>query len=359
MECWPSGGFWLDGDGVDHVLPPDGLGQALSVATGYSHSCAVLIDSTVSCWGEVFNSFWNLPPPPDLPLATAVFAGPLHSCLIAASSRAVTCWGGKDGDGNELTGGAAIAPAAASPAIDMALGWYISCVLRPSRAQVFCWGTSVNEIAFTHTRDFSDQDPVSILAAGQARACVVLGKTRSLQCWLLPSGAADPALPSNFGPALSVAVGSEGHACAVKASGEVLCWGDDQDRLNEIKDVPADFAATAVYNYGEYVYCALAGSGTVRCWGIPVRDGWMRSSAGPPVITAATALYHGCAITRQGAAGTRSDAGGRAAAAAPLCDMIHPAQSHTPALPCVREHLHASLDATCLRIEPHICQRQM
>ena len=104
--CWGSNGNGEvgDGSGMERLTPvsASGLAGAVSVAAGVYHSCALMNDGTVQCWG--FNQDGELgngtvlgirtTPGPVLGISTAVAisAGDYHTCALLADGS-VACWG--------------------------------------------------------------------------------------------------------------------------------------------------------------------------------------------------------------------------------------------------------------------------
>jgi E3 ubiquitin-protein ligase HERC3 len=96
------------------ALPAVNLGTdktAMAIATGYSHTCALLVDGSVKCWGQKFSGSLGLGdiegrgdepgemgdalPAVDLGTgrsAKAIAAGDLHACALL-DNDAVKCWG--------------------------------------------------------------------------------------------------------------------------------------------------------------------------------------------------------------------------------------------------------------------------
>ena len=64
-----------------------GGAQYGAVDAGYNHSCSVLTDGTVTCWG--LNAASKSTPPPSI--FQAVSSGAAHVCGLR--NRAITCWG--------------------------------------------------------------------------------------------------------------------------------------------------------------------------------------------------------------------------------------------------------------------------
>jgi alpha-tubulin suppressor-like RCC1 family protein len=111
-----------DGSGEmgDNLDPVDlGSGRtAASVTTGTKHTCALLDDHSVKCWGEGENgqlghgktSDQKSPPDDSINIgsgrtATAITAGDAHTCAILDNSS-IKCWGlndsGQLGQGNTI-----------------------------------------------------------------------------------------------------------------------------------------------------------------------------------------------------------------------------------------------------------------
>jgi len=126
--------------------------SAAQVSAFGGHSCALLVDGRVFCWGEnglgqVGNGTvgTDVSTPAEVSAArnaTHVVAGTTHTCAIV--SGAVQCWGnnlfGQLGDGT--TGASRGTPmpttALTGSAIQLALGSAHSCVRTATR--VYCWG---------------------------------------------------------------------------------------------------------------------------------------------------------------------------------------------------------------------------
>ncbi|CAE7255017.1 UVR8 [Symbiodinium natans] len=103
-------------------------------------------------------------------------------------------------------------------------------------------------------------------------------------------------VPTDLGPVVAVAAGG-GHTCAVKASGELVCFG----RNNEGQcDVPADLGLVVAVSAGAYHTCAVKVSGELVCFGwnlyaqcdVPAELG--------PVVAVAAGDYHTCAVKASG-----------------------------------------------------------
>lgn len=123
VSCWGRSDFGQLGDGsantpgsasrADTPQTVPGLGEVLEVETGAYHTCAVLADRTIKCWGDNGHGQLGAPSPAtsSTPLAVPGLEDVVHlalgtdfSCALLGSG-AVACWGlggsGQLGDGED------------------------------------------------------------------------------------------------------------------------------------------------------------------------------------------------------------------------------------------------------------------
>jgi alpha-tubulin suppressor-like RCC1 family protein len=297
-------------------LDLDVFGSAM--CTG-NHSCAVLEDGSTWCWG------YDVPGGADqcslrdaqspcalAPLsiagianATAIAASGEHTCVIL-SDGSVACWGrGLEGElGNGTTYGSTtpVAVSGLTQVVALAAGGRSTCALR-SDGKVLCWGLAVpnspsvdiNDIPYASSPvEVPNLADVASIAQGWGHTCVVLGNG-TVQCWgsnyygELGNGSttfsSTPVVVSGTGNAVKVATGN-GHTCALLSDGSVACWGrnyfhqlgtnttdtcQDSDGRNSPCSrvplpVPGIAGAVSVAAGGNHT-CALLSSGAVYCWG--------------------------------------------------------------------------------------------
>ncbi len=281
VQCW---GFNEDrqlGDGTDtdRAVPTTTSGLdtgVLSIAAGGNHGCALMDDATMRCWGA--NGYSQLGDPErlarfepitviagidDEPLegVFAFDAGLYHTCAVRADelvSGAVVCWGsierGQGGDGR--VGSFNNRPKAVigldMGATAVALGHYHSCA-RLDDGTVKCWGDNgrgqlgaevVEGEEYQSTPlDVAGLSDVAAIGAGRDHSCA-LTEAGAVLCWgangsgQLGDGTNTdrhtPATVTGLDSGVTqLAVGSD-HACAMRASGEVLCWGaNDSGQLGD------------------------------------------------------------------------------------------------------------------------------
>ena len=133
-----------------------GITTAVQVAAGGEHSCAVLQNGTVACWGA--NGSGQLGNGTTTPSATPVLvsgittavrvtAGEDHTCALLQGGT-VDCWGndfyGELGNGHAGNGQSSSVPVAAeifptNPATEISAGGYDTCAVMANHT-VTCWG---------------------------------------------------------------------------------------------------------------------------------------------------------------------------------------------------------------------------
>jgi alpha-tubulin suppressor-like RCC1 family protein len=280
--CWGHNGLGQlgNGAGTDSLAPVavSGVTNATDLSVGAYTSCVVRATGTVSCWGD--NSYGKvgdgttalrLSPVAvsGLTGAAEVSAGPSHTCARTTAGQ-VYCWGdnsqGQLGDGT-ISVTPRLAPGLVpgiADATDLAVGDGFTCVRRSS-GQVWCWG----ENTYGELGSGATSTP-------RATPGAVVGLTDG------------------------VAVVAGGyHACALRATGRVVCWGENGSGQLGAVTVPADRSATPVVAplpaldavelaTGTAHTCARRSGGTVYCWGYngngQVGDGTLVSRTAPVVV---------------------------------------------------------------------------
>ena len=134
--------------------PPPPPSSSTQLAAGYQHSCALLADTTVKCWG--YNAHGQLGngtntdsntavAVPGITGATAITAGEAHSCALLADTT-VKCWGnnlqGQLGNGTNTDSNTAVTVSGITGATAITRGYFHSCALLADTT-VKCWGYNV------------------------------------------------------------------------------------------------------------------------------------------------------------------------------------------------------------------------
>ena len=300
-----------------------GVSDAVSVAPGADHTCALKADRTVVCWGQ--NNYGQLgtgtttqsntarlvhgPSLVDiLSDVTAISSGRDHTCALKGDGT-VACWG--QNDFGQLGNGFAVEDlpnplAATVPGLAgvtaIGLGAEHTCALKADQT-VACWGSpSLGQVgAGTYSTSTPSGFPVrptplvvsgvtaaTALAVGGAHSCaLVAGGT--VKCWgdnsrgqlgngsTTAGGAATPTpqLVGGLTDASQIVAGAV-HTCARRTAGTSACWGDNYygelgngttvnaTSPQTVSGLPANSVLAA--HLGNHS-CALSTDSTARCWG--------------------------------------------------------------------------------------------
>ena len=240
VSCWGRSGFGQLGDGSSVETPVPlvivstpqavpGLTNVLEVETGGQHTCVILADRTVKCFGD--NQYGQLgvatPPLISTPVAVPgltdvvhLTLGPNNTCALHGSG-AVSCWGagesGQLGDGEfrevDTINSTPVSVADTTNAQWVAMSLGHACLI-DGAAHVRCWGFGgegllgdgvfykVSPFGLAAPQPVSELDKVEDLTVGTDTTCVRL-RDQSLWCWgygvlgALGSGVDYP-LPAQF-----------------------------------------------------------------------------------------------------------------------------------------------------------------
>src|SRR5947208_9054220 len=296
------------GVGQTQQFTANGALTPTAVAGGGFHACMRLPDGTVQCWGrnnfgQLGNGDGNLADSSvpvavrGLTTATRVVTGDSHTCALLGDGT-VQCWGvgdsGQRGDGtfNNIST-VPVAVVGLSNAAAVAARGYHSCALLGD-GTVWCWGRNVDGQLGNGTRAPVDCSPGSCGSSTPVRAGGITG-------------------------AVAVIAGGY-HTCALFGDGTAQCWGRNDDgqlgdgtRISSSTPVPVGgLTGAAAVSGGFYHTCALLGDGTVQCWGQnyegQLGNGIVGGVSTTPVLVAGLAnvravsggYRHTCALLRDG-----------------------------------------------------------
>lgn len=297
VKCWGSNDVGQLGLGdvedrglaplqMGDALPPVSLGsgrQAHAVAAGLQHTCALLEDGKIKCWGGNASGQLGLGdtrsrgirpgelgdalPEVDLGsdyVATALAVGPKRSCAILADGR-TKCWGDNDfgalglgdwkergmepGEMGEMLN--AVELGTGLHAKSLALADHTSCALLDDDS-VKCWGDKLfgSGIVGSNPGEMGDRLPrldfggaVVAISASYAHACALL-QSGMAKCWgfngLGQLGLGDrdkrgddpqetpgrlPGLDLGRGRSIRAIFAGWNHTCALLDNAELRCWG--------------------------------------------------------------------------------------------------------------------------------------
>ena len=306
-----------------------GVAWGVQVACGTQHTCAIVGEGRLKCWGD--NAFGQIgigkdslradsPFFVDMPgnlTVTSIALGSLHTCAVLADAS-LWCWGdnvwGQLGDETTDRKYAPTAVSTLGPGTtsSVACGLYFTCAILKGDGSVKCWGyNSEGQLGQGTSTGFSTV-PIALdigsgrtalnITTGYVHACVILDD-RSVKCW----GRNTEGQVGNYGPAVvstptAIDVGGAADdrlvsnitaggysTCAIRVGGTVMCWGendsgqlgidaiDQQEHTDKVnRDVPTLSAAsdlvTQISMGSAGTACAVLKNGKADCWGAYISD---------------------------------------------------------------------------------------
>jgi alpha-tubulin suppressor-like RCC1 family protein len=261
VKCWGDNSQWQLGAATPRRSSTPillSVGPAMRLAAGRTHACAILINGDVTCWGDNRTSQTGVQrgslAKPSLPVmvpyvvdAIDVAAGEEHSCAVQEDGQ-LLCWGdnhfGQLGHGVQEHHSFPPGPVPiAGKAMAVAAGRRHTCALLRDRT-VQCWGEgfegqlgdglrkdSLTPVLVT-VRGSTPLERVTAITAGSQHTCA-LQEGGKVWCWgsnaLGQLGRAEGMMadrPVFTGLADAVAVAAGGwHTCALRTGGVTTCVG--------------------------------------------------------------------------------------------------------------------------------------
>jgi alpha-tubulin suppressor-like RCC1 family protein len=309
-KCWGYNNLGQLGDGTQSnrslITAVSGLSSGVvDISAGHGHSCAVLSNGTVRCWGR--NDWGNLgngtnqrslTPVTVTGIDNAVKVVALaHASCALLSTGGVKCWGhggyGELGHGSTASSWTPVNVVGLASGVTKIAGFEIHMCAVTSAGGVKCWGHGehgrLGDGGFVSRSSPADVlgigAPVVDIALGVYSTCVITG-SGGAKCWG-HGGHAEQGNGSNAtnGTAVDVTglasgyvsiAGGESHYCATNFAGAVRCWGrndfgqlgDGTGNWRNISVAPSGFAdGVKSMTAGRYHTCALFRNGTVKCTG--------------------------------------------------------------------------------------------
>ncbi len=323
VSCWGSNSSGQLGSGtvgaeLDTPTPTPiaNIAGAVAIATTKNHTCALMEDGTVRCWGDnssgqLGNSrsgsnrddeSENTTTPAtviDINEATAITTGWDHTCALMKDST-IRCWGnnsfGQLGDGTNSSTSVPVRDANITDVIAITAGWDHTCALKRD-GSIYCWGdnsdgqlgngTTSGSSVPTRVADITDATAIS---ANRNHTCALL-QNGNIYCWGSNShgqlgrwrddsaGSPTPLQVAGITDATAVSAGGS-HTCAIHEDGTASCWGNNEDGqrgygIINRSSSPLQISPVKVINLSDAIAisaggshtCALHQTSTITCWG--------------------------------------------------------------------------------------------
>lgn len=322
------------------------LTRAPVLAAGSSHTCVLMSDGTVSCWGDPPTFGHNdengkTTPRPILELTDAVSVSANSETCAVRADGTVSCWGPRLSDistGGTHTQLTAIPMQGITGAVKITAGVEHFCMVMDD-ASVSCWGdnqygqvgngTEIRDSAMgsAASAQVVGVADVTAISAGSSHTCAV-SKDNTVKCWgynlhgQLGDGSTTnrtTATPVANLPAVSAIAAGAWHTCALGKDRTVECWGrNDSGQLGNgtTTSSPSPTATQvagltdvkAIAAGGSHT-CAIRKDRTVVCWGDnqsgQLGDGTLTSSTTPVPVSNLTGVVgiaaggsHTCAVRK-------------------------------------------------------------
>lgn len=294
-----------------------------SVVSGLFHTCVLMQDSTVKCWGSNENgqigvggnigsqaAAFNPTPVASYTTpanASSIATGARHTCVLTTAGT-VSCFG--KNDFGQIGRDPSTVPDSQTPqtvagltnVTSLSSGDVFTCATKAD-GSVWCWGVGDNQqlgvapaslpsitnlSAVTFKGSFTPVQVVGVTDAiavdsGDAYACA-LKADGTVLCWG-DNAVGQLGRSTQGGTSLAAAVpgldrvagltSGRAHTCARKTSGAVFCWGGNDSGQLGVGDTSPRFAPEILPTLGSVrsvaasqdTTCGVRATGTAVCWG--------------------------------------------------------------------------------------------
>ncbi len=257
ITCWPD------------TFTVAQQGTFTAVSAGFNHNCGIWTDGRIGCWGRIYSPGGLYVHDDDrenpggesaiAPGGEIVSAGFQHSCGLLAD-RTVACWGSHLWGKQEFALGVVLPSGQLLPVaggfLAVSVGAWQSCGLRTDQT-ITCSGRANSTPAGRFLA----------VSAGDEHSCGLL-VNQTLTCWGSNKRGQRDAPEGRF---LAISAGGR-HSCGLLVDQTITCWGSDLNFDNTLgvyhdgrSDAPTGrFLAVSA---GGTHSCGLLVDQTITCWG--------------------------------------------------------------------------------------------
>lgn len=318
VKCWGSNyRGQIDPNSPEYERTPVTVSSitnaSATITTGIDHTCALLTDGTIKCWGS--NNYGQLGngtttdslvpvTVSGISTATALVTTEWRNCALLAN-QTVACWGADwwtPTNGNTILSLTPVIVSGITNATALTISYSHACALLADQT-VSCWGTNDRGQLGNGAKTNLIHPPAAVngitntvsLAIKSTQTCALLAD-HTIACWGagtdsqsngngIPVDSPTPLRVSNITNATAVVLGSN-HACALLTDKTIQCWGTNYSgELGNGTTIPSAVPvavngitnAVAVITSPQSIQtCALLEDRTIKCWG--------NQSRGEPVV---------------------------------------------------------------------------
>jgi alpha-tubulin suppressor-like RCC1 family protein len=262
VSCWGANAHGELGNGTQHdsptPVPVPGIRDAVAVAAGVAHTCVLRRTGAVDCFGAGGNGQLGNDGlvDRDTPVAVRGLGGPVraltaglaHTCALLVNGT-VECWGsnanGELGNGTLVdTPHPVEVSTLPSPAAAVDAGDAHTCALLRN-GKIFCWGWNIEGQLGNGGGTDSDvpvavtglPGPAAAVASPGSHTCALL-RSEAVACWGAnlygqlgngtTSDSATPVTVTGLGGGVVAITAGLYHTCALLSGGAATCWGWNQ-----------------------------------------------------------------------------------------------------------------------------------
>jgi hypothetical protein len=291
--------------------PSSGASNALAVSVGNGYACAIISDGTVACWdtaqtygqdyGQLGNGSTEGSVTPvfavGITSATAIATSTddyPHTCAVLADGT-IRCWGynadGELGNGSTVNSAVPLLVSGISNAVGVSAGWHDTCAVLAD-GTVWCWGQNHSGQLGNGKSGIGADNPNSpvplqvigasgataVKTAGpqadQAYSCALLSDG-TMDCWgysgFISAGVSNPTWGAYWkipGIAGATAISTaDRHVCALINPGTIQCWGYASGAGSNVPTPVTGLSDAVSLSASATKSCAVRSGGDVACWG--------------------------------------------------------------------------------------------
>jgi alpha-tubulin suppressor-like RCC1 family protein len=306
------------------------LTSVREVESGGSHTCALMVDESVKCWGngeqgQLGNgslSYRNTAfLVSDISTAKQISLGSNHTCALL-EDKTIKCWGlgstGRLGNGGESNQSTPVTVSGITNATQISLGNGHACALLEDKT-IKCWGYG-SGYQLGHGSTSNESTPVTVsgitnatqISLGSNHTCALL-EDKTIKCWgrgihgQLGNGSTSskstPVAVSGITNATQISLGND-HTCALLEDKTIKCWGlGSTGRLGNggVSNQSTPVTVSGITNatqisLGNGHTCALLEDKTIKCWGLGstgrLGNGGVSNQSTPVAVSGITNAMH-------------------------------------------------------------------